>query len=253
MKALVLATNLLLFAFCTYAQRQNNTIEIQPYFRYDKYPQFAYAVNSISARKINIQGKSYGVSVAYGHGLSRDIKAKFGIGYYRLSFNKIDAENRYGNPNSRVIDYPSPLFIIFSTNKYWYHTVSASIGIDKVFYSKKDLFLSGGLNISNFFSFSQYYRIKQDYPTGPPDNRYMRYKKRNVSASVDLQLAVNKRLGERINLGPMINLPIFSIWALDDAFSDGYAQEYPSKYKSKWLTAYAVGLQLSYSLHPYKK
>lgn len=103
------------------------------------------------------------------HGLSRNMKVKFGIGYYRLSFDKIDAENRYGNPNSRVINYPSLLFIIFSTNKYWYHTISASVGIDKVFYSKKDLFLSGGLNISNFCSFSHYYRIKQDYPTGPPD------------------------------------------------------------------------------------
>lgn len=254
MKALVLTSIVLLLSFCVYAQWGNNVIEIHPYIRYDKYPEFSYAINSINTNEVNIRGTSCGISIAYGHKISEKTKVKFGVGYYRLSFDKIDVQNRYGNPNSRVISYPSPLFILFSTNKYWYNTISASIGIEKVFYSKRDIFLSGGLNISNFFSFSQYYRIKQDYPTGPPDNRYMRYEKKNVSASVDLQMIVQKRLGNRINLGPIVNVPIFSMWALDDTFpKDMFTNENPSHYKSKWLTACGFGLLASYSLHSHKK
>lgn len=161
-----------------YAQRISHTIEIQPYFRYDKYPGFEYDVNSIAAKKINIQGGSYGASIAYGHEIPDGIRLKFGAGYYKLSFNKIDAEGRFGNAGARVINYPSPLLIIFSTDKYWYHTISVSAGIEKIFQLKRDLFLSAGVNVSDFYSFSQYYRIKQDYPADPPDNKYMRYKKK---------------------------------------------------------------------------
>ncbi|PVD51607.1 hypothetical protein DC498_14400 [Terrimonas sp.] len=250
MKTLVLSFTLLFITFSAYAQNISSTLEIKPYFRYDKYPKFRFDDNSIAAKDISIQGKSYGVSIAYGHGISDNLRVKFALGYYRLSFNKIDAEGRFGDAGARVINYPSPLFIPFSTNKYWYNTVSVSAGIEKIFSLKNGFSLSGGMNITDSYSFSQYYRIKQDYPTGPPDNKYMRYKKRNVSATLDLQMGINKRLGKRIELSPVINLPVFSIWALDDAFYEGNNPENNALYKSKWLMAYGVGLQFIYLLHP---
>ncbi|MFT3747917.1 MAG: hypothetical protein QM768_06350 [Agriterribacter sp.] len=252
MKTLVLSFTLLLISFSVCAQKISPSIEIQPYFRYDKYPKFDYNINSTAAKKINIQGESYGVLVAYGFGISDKMRVKFGVGYYRLSFNKINAEGRFGDAGSRVIDYPSPLLITFSTNKYWYHTLTISASIERVFPLKNGFSLSGGVGITDFYSFAQYYRIKQDYPTGPQNNKYIRHENRNASATLDLYLAMNKRLGKRIDLGPVINLPIVSIWALDDAFSNGDVPEKPSQYKSKWLTAYGVGLQFIYFLHPYK-
>lgn len=244
-----------LFLFCLFASAQVKNkvlkpqIEIMPYTQWDSYPKFSYAINSTNTNTVKIHGISWGVLASYKHPLKNNkLYLKSGLGYYRYSFNHIKAQNRFGETDSRVINFPSPLFIIFHTNKYWYNTIIANIGIEKIIPIKNNYTLSGGFNLNNYFSFSQYYRIKEDYPTGPPNNRYMRYEKKNVGGSIYFRLCLIKQVG-RLNIGPTIILPILNLWVLDDAFpQDPFISENPSQYKSKWLSACGMGLQVSYLL-----
>ncbi|MBX2930813.1 MAG: hypothetical protein KF781_02565 [Chitinophagaceae bacterium] len=138
--------------------------------------------------------------------------------------------------------------VIFRTNKYWYHTVSANLGVEKQFLLSNNMQIVLDLNMSNYYTYSQYYRITYDYPTGPPNNKYTRKDNRyfgfSATSSVGLLKTYNK-----ITIGPVIILPIHDIWQKDGIFPEAWnVAENLSSQRNKWFKGIGAGISFQYSL-----
>ena len=156
MKAQFSAIFFLLLSTCLFGQNAKSQIEINPYLRWDSYPKFSYAINSINSYSLKIHGTSWGINAAYKHPFHNMLYIKAGLGYYRYSFNKIESYNpSYGVGHARIINYIGLGDVIFATNKYWYNTISASIGIEHQFFLKNSTQGLFGLDINNYYTYSQ--------------------------------------------------------------------------------------------------
>jgi hypothetical protein len=239
----------LLISYCSLGQKEKGLIEINPYIRLDWYPQFSYAINSINTNFVNIKGTSWGINIAYKIHLPKKFYLKPGLGYYKYSFNKIGKENTsYGKSDKRHIGFPSSLLIPFFTDKYWYNTFSASIGIEKVFISKYDLQIITGINFSKYYTYSQIYHITYNNPDNPITNPYKLSNNRVFGFSTNLHAGIVKRIG-KFNLGPSFIIPIFNTWKQDETFPE----EDNANSRNKWLRGIGVGLSFNYSLLPKKQ
>ncbi|MBX2930814.1 MAG: hypothetical protein KF781_02570 [Chitinophagaceae bacterium] len=89
MKQLFLAFILVLVNSFSYAQKQKTAIEIKPYMRWDWYPEFTYAINSISTYKTNITGTSWGIDAAYKIPIHKTIYLKAGLAIIGIRLIKL--------------------------------------------------------------------------------------------------------------------------------------------------------------------
>lgn len=159
MRGLVLIFTL--FTNFLFGQKPNSQIEINPYFRWDSYPKFNYAINSVNTNTVKINSSSFGIDVAYKIPIRNRLYLKTGLGYYKYAFNKIDDVNSlFSNSpnNSRIVDGYIPPgnttpSITFSTDKYWYNTISLNIGIERHINLQKKMLLILGANFSNYYTF----------------------------------------------------------------------------------------------------
>ena len=228
--------------FIANAQRNKSSIEIYPFVRFDEYPAFSYSINQVNSNDVNIKGTSWGINMNYKLGLKKKFYFKAGVGYYKYSFNNIDSYNSlFGHGTGRVINFPSPYYLIYGTNKYWYHCISGNIGIEKLYDIKKNLKIASGINLSHFYTCSQYYRVGNN-------NRYELDNKRFFGLSGNASVALLKSIG-RISVGPSIVLPIYDIWKQDQVFpkSDG-VHESNSSTRNKWFGGIGLGVSINYSL-----
>lgn len=234
---------LLLVSGTAFAQKNPAQIEINPYMRLDKYPEFFYSINS-TTNSVNIKGSSWGINANYKLPVQKNLYLKAGLGYYRYSFDRINKENSlFGKSNARNIIFPSPLYILFYTDKYWYNTVSLNIGIEKVFEFKKLLQIITGLNINNYYTYSQSYHITYNNQDNPITNPYKRKEGRFFGLSGNLTVGVLKKYN-KYNLGPTFILPVYDVWKTDNTF-DG---ENNSGTRSKWLKGIGFGISFNYLL-----
>lgn len=238
---LLLSTNLI-------AQKQTAQIEITPYVRKDWYPEFSYAINSIDTNHVKLQGVSLGISAAYKIPLQNSVFLKLGTGFYRYTFNQISKINRFGENSRRHINYPSVLGIPFLTDKYWYNCVSLKVGAEKLFQLNNNWQITTGINIDNYFTFSQGYHITYNNPDNPIMNPYKLKKKRFFGFSGNLNAGALKQVG-RITVGPSLILPIFDSWSQDEVFP----QENDSETRRKWLRGFGVGITCNYLLNKQKR
>jgi hypothetical protein len=230
-------------------QKFTSEIEIIPFVRIDWHPKFSYAINSANTNIAKIRGTSWGGNTNYKLPVRKNLYLKVGVGYYRYSFNKIDSYNpQFGRATARIINFPSPLYIVFATDKYWYNCVSMNIGIEKLFNIKKKTVIVTGINLNNFYTYSQYYHITANYPTGPPNHRYTLKNNHYFGFSANLQATLLRRIG-KIAIGPSVILPVFDLWKQDGTFP----QETNSGSRSKWLNGIGLGISSNYSLSKNKK
>lgn len=233
---LLFAATFLFIALHALPQKRNNSVEVQPYFRHDTYPAFTYAINPVTTNTVKMQGTSFGVLGSYGYGLSENMKAKIGIGYYRYSFNKINSFNSsYGEGNARVIIYPVG-DVIYTTNKYWYHTLYLSGGLEKYIPLTKqiDLLLAG--SIQYYRTFSQYYKIFDTKSYEINDGKNM-----GLGGSVQVGLAYKI---SRYVIAPQFILPIYDQWHQDKVFPG----EKNNDTRSKWIRGYGAAIGIQYEL-----
>lgn len=218
------------------AQTKLRQIEIKPYVRMDWYPEFTYAINPVRTNYVKIKGISYGLNVAYKVPFTASVFFKPVIGYYRYGFNKIRGfTTSFGESTARVINYPSTIDVIFTTDKYWYHTISGSIGIEKLLAAKKSLQIVIGVDLNRYYTFSQGYHINRENLNNP----YKRDRNRMFGFSAGFHAGVLKQI-DKVRIGPSIIFPVYDRWRQDEIFPG----EANSDARSKWLRGIGVGITL---------
>lgn len=243
MRQITLAISIALLPCILLAQKRNGSIEIIPYYQYDSYPQFTYAGGPPTTQFVDIKGNSLGADVCYKAPVGRRFYLKFGLGYYRYSFNHMDNHTiAYGPNKSRAISYPSDLYINFWTDKYWYNTASADVGIERLIPLTGCTDLTAGLDFQNFVTFSQYYRITARYPTGPPNHKFTTEEKRYFGFTARLYAGILFKIG-RISLGPDVFIPLFSLWKQDAIFGED-----KSAWRNKWFQGIGAGISCNYAI-----
>ena len=93
------------------SKKEAPQIELTPFLRWDKYPDFTYAINSATSNKVRIRGTSWGIDASYKFSFRRKLSLKAGLGYYRYSFDEINQVNSlFGYSNERIVEgYSKPL------------------------------------------------------------------------------------------------------------------------------------------------
>ena len=188
------------FSICTnliFGQKNYNQIGIEFYTQTDWYPEFSYSINPTNTYFARIKGTSWGGNANYKFNLQSKLFLKVGAGFYRYAFNKIEGKNTLFASSefaARIINFPSPLYVIFSTDKYWYNTVSTNIGVEKVFDLGRNWQISPGVNLTNYYTFSQTYHMKPDYPVGPPDHKYKLRNNRYFGLSSSVEIGLLKKI-----------------------------------------------------------
>ncbi|MBE7172851.1 MAG: hypothetical protein INR73_19905 [Williamsia sp.] len=228
------------------AQKDKNRIEITPYFQLDHYPKFSYVLAGRSSTDyLKLKSSGWAVQASYKLIITSGVYFKAGIGYFRYRFGHIDRVNTsFGNSNERHINFPSPLYISFYTNRYWYNTITLHAGIEKSFELTNGISITGGFTLVNYFTYSQHYHITYSNPDNSINPDYALDEKRNLGFSINLQAAALKKIG-RFSLGPVVLLPAFTLQHKDDTFPE----EKTSDSRTKWFNALGAGLQTNYSLH----
>lgn len=243
---------ILYFSFCTnfiFGQKNYNQIEVNLYTQRDWYPEFSYSINPTNSYFVKIRGISWGINANYKLSLCKNLYLEAGVGYYKYSFNKINSNNtQFGKGSARVIAFPSPLYVIFVTNKYWYNTVSTNIGIEKMFDVNNNWKISTGLSLTNYYTFSQTYHMTPDYPVGPRHHKYKRKNTQYFGLSTFVELGLFKKF-RKINMGPVLMLPVYNVWKQDKVFpKNENSPENNSDERHKWFRGIGFGISCNYSL-----
>ncbi len=225
----------------SFTQTKKIEIEILPYVKYDKYKEFLGWETGIGGKHfVTPSGISYGLDTRLKKRLGDNYSFVLGLGYFRYSFTKIATHNNLGTGNTRLISFPSPLFILFYTDKYWYNTVSLKLGVEKILTLKNNFSLPIGINFGNYFSFSQQYHL-----TANPDGsqKYLIKKSNNFATAIGLELGLLK-IKRKMTIGPKIQIPFLSKWKTDKAFPN----EDGSTSRSKWFKGFGFGISCNFFL-----
>ena len=221
-----------------FGQKLSKQIEISTYLRCDGYNSFTYPTSPVTNTTVTLKGISWGIQPAIKFPLKYNIFTKFGLGYYKYSFNNIQQYTHlFGTYNNREINYPlGSSRLGYATSKYWYNTLSASVGIEKLFFIKHSLVLVGGFDVVNYYTLSQQYTIVSDIKYRESNNRYLGF-------SANIHAGLQKKFG-KVNIDPTMILPVYSNWEQDKIFP----QESNNRSRSKWLRGIGIGITFSYSL-----
>ena len=227
------------FSQNAFGQARVPSVEITPYYRYDHYPQFSFQIDG-RARidSLEMFGNSYGVSANYTVPVSNNYTFKFGLGYHRYSFTKIDHQSGRFDFSGREILYPNPTAYFFITDRYWYNTVSTNLSIVKNIRVSKNLEAQAGILISNFVSFSQYYHL----PAFDIDYKTQKVAYFGFSGAVDISLL---RPWNKLKIGPSLILPIIDFWKKDALLPE----DNQNSFKTKYFNGVGIGLKMNYLLH----
>lgn len=210
------------------AQERGNALELQPYLKFDKYPGFDDWFGSDNATKLNIRGTSWGLAALFKKSLFSNIESKIGIGFYQYTFNDVTNSNPSSGleTSGRPFDYPNLEKIAsdYYTDNYHYNTFSFQLGADRVFPVKNGYEFLAGVNIVNYFSYAQIYKV---IPA-----RYGTFKLKDFQhfgISGYLNIGLNKYIGE-FYIGGQVIVPIYDQWKQDALFREDQGDS-----RSKWL------------------
>ena len=241
MKQLLIIAFISFFSFQIKAQNPKARIEINPYLKWDSYPKFITSFNSVTNSTITMKGINWGITGSYLYPLKNNLFIKIGIGYYKYSFNSIKQYNSlFGTSDNRRINYPGGSSTFgYVCNKYWYNNITTITGLEKLFWLNKNIGLVTGLDMINYYTYSQQYNI----PGASSDAEYRRTKGRYFGFAFNIHGGLEKGIGN-IKIGPTISLPIFMKWKQDMVFPE----EQDSKNRSKWLNGVVVGITCRFFL-----
>lgn len=222
-------------------------LEINSYFNHDRYPEFRYHVNPTYDHLINIKGNSTGIDVGYKFTLSSKIKIKPFIGYYRFSFDEIDnyieGLNFHSTARQTTLTPAPGIFLALATDKYYYDCINVGISGEEKIIDNNFISIWGGIKLNNYFSTTQRFYITYDNPDYPIENPHKTNRTGYLGARADAYITGLSSIG-KLKFGPIINLPVYTIWKTDAFFPD----ESNSDTRNKWLNGWGVGVSVSYRI-----
>jgi len=225
----------------TFSQTNKYCLEINPFIRYDHYKEFVGWETGIGGKHyVKPSGISYGINF----NLKRRINSKnslyFGGGYYRHIISKIESHSNLGEAKQRLINYPSPLLILFYSDRYAYNTLTANIGYERNIKIQKNYSLTTGIELNELFTFSQFYHLSYN-PGGSRDYRKNNFHFLGWFAGIDIGLIKDYK---QFSVGPRIKLPVFSHLRTDSTFPN----ETNSGYRNQLFSGIGLGLSFTYKL-----
>jgi hypothetical protein len=135
---------LMTFTICSSSFGQTKkSIEISLLERHDKHADY---VSNFAGRAYNdtnkLFGFSYGISGIFRKNISKSNFLYLGIGYYRLTIDKIRGRMPFNIPGTRTarnINYRDPqgTDLLYSTSQYHYNDIAFTLGLDKEIQLKK--------------------------------------------------------------------------------------------------------------------
>lgn len=224
------------------AQKSEYAIEINPYMRYDKYKEFfSFHNDYFGNHYVTPKGTSFGLNLNVKKQIKPVSTIYLGLGYYKLTISNIKYTTQRGVGNARIINFPSPLFIFFFSDKYAYQTVSLNAGYERYFKLKKNYLITTGIDLNGLYTYSQYYHLTRN-PDGGVD-----YRKKNetffgILAGFDIGLMKSFK---QLNIGPKIKLPVLASLKTDDTF----ANEDGADHRNTWFSGVGLGVSFNYKLN----
>ena len=238
MKKVIVLFFLIGSSYTTFSQTNKYSLEINPLIRYDHYKEFVGWETGVGGKHyVRPSGISYGIDFNLKRQVDSMNSLYFGLGYYRHIISKIESHSDLGKAKERLINFPSPLFISFYSNRYAYNNLIANIGYERQIKIQDSYLLTVGIDINNLFTFSQYYHLSYN-PGGSQDYRKNNFRFFGILAGLDIGLI--KRY-KRFNIGPEIKLPIFSLLRTDSTFPN----ETGTGYRNQWFSS--IGLEVSFT------
>jgi hypothetical protein len=232
-------------------KKRSGWIEIMPYVRWDSYPTFISKINYLDTVSLSLKGASYGVNINFKQPVAKKYEILIGFGYYKNTYNKIKRwSTRWsgitGDSRNRVVYYPDPtLWVIFVTDKYWYHSLAINIGGQINFNLKNNLELNISAMLSNYFTFSQRYHLDKQYLpmtfTGDVNYKTKEFSYSGLSALFEAGLQKKFNI---FSVSPKLLLPVYTIWKKDEIIED----ETNTGNRSKWFRDIGAGISFNYSL-----
>jgi len=167
------------------------------------------------------------------------------LDYYRFTFNELSSTFlRNTFPVRPIGGFVSPIYIVFTTDKYWYNCVSLNLGLEKVIPLSHSLHIATSINYSNYYTYSQFYHITQKGPEMAGRNDWKQKDNRHFGYSGNLQIGLNKSIGQ-YSFGPHLLLPVYDNWRKDDVFSEA-ANENETRHK--WFRGLGWGISINRTL-----
>ena len=245
MKKLTVFLILSTIYFCTSAQNSKYSLEINPFMRYDKYNEFFAWQNFTGKNTITPSGTSLGLNLNLKYQVLPTSNISLGLGYYRHTVSDIKRVNNLGAGNSWLIGYPSPLFILFYTDKYAYNTLTLNTGFERQFRLKKNYLITTGIDLNGLYTFSQYYHLTNN-PDGSKDYRTKDSRFLGILAGLDIGLMKSYK---QFNIGPKIKMPVFSSLKTDEVL----ANDDGTNYRKNWFTGVGLGISFIYKFKTTEK
>ena len=228
----------------TFAQKTKDQIEVCHFIRYDAFPGFSYNFSGrVSTNCLKMKGLSWGINLNYKMALAPFYNLKLGVGYYRYTFNKLhNYHPPFGTGHAREVDYPSPLWTIFGTDKYRYNIISGNLGLERWFALKKNLKVITGINWNPYFTYSKSYHITYGSYGSTVNTNYVVPQKRYFGYSVNFNSGIQKRVKSFL-IGPSVIIPIYDRWKKDAKFGENQEES-----RKKWFNGIGFGITLNTDL-----
>jgi hypothetical protein len=119
---------------------QKKAFEISALSRYDKHGDYVTNFNGrMQNDTIQVYGFSYGVNFFYNQKISKKINLFGGVGYYKLCTDKINTTKHpfVGISHTRPVNYDDGTRFLHTTSKYFYHSLSFTIGVESILPKQK--------------------------------------------------------------------------------------------------------------------
>ena len=187
---------------------------------------------------LKLYGTNRGFKIDYKRRLFGRSYFKVGMGYMEFAVDKIENELGSGyasaTGDSRSINYPSAVFILYGTTKYHYNTLLYHLGFERQFGISRNLSFFIGLDYFYAGSLSQEYYI-------PKIQTYYHTENQGGFGNIfNLNLGVSKKLGN-FSLLPALVIPVYKSWKQDIVF-----YENPKNTVSNWGNGVGISLSISY-------
>jgi hypothetical protein len=213
-----------------------NNIEFSVFSIYNMQGSYTTRYGNVSyTNNLKLYGTSRGLKIDYKRLLYGMTYFKFGLGYLEFAVDKIKDESSNSSTigDSRPINYPSAVFILYGTTKYYYNTLLYHLGVERQFSISRTLLFFTGLDYFYACSLSQGYYI-------PKITTYYRTADhKDFGSFFNLNLGLIKKLGN-FSLLPALVIPVYKSWKQDIVF-----YENPNYTVSNWFNGIGISLSVS--------